>query len=220
MGVVAAGVAKADADLIAISGDCGGTGASPLSSIKNAGVPWELGLAEAQQTLRAQRTAIDQVRLQVDGQLKTGRDVVDRGAARRGRVRVRDRAADRRRLRDDAEVSSQHLSRWASRRRTRCLREKFTGRPEHLVNYFFFVAEEVRELMARLGFRSVDEMVGRSRSAARARRRPTRRKARTLDLSALLHAATLLGGARSRRCRSRRTRVVRDQPRRRAAARR
>ena len=109
VGTIAVGVAKARADLILISGDSGGTGASPLSSIKHAGSPWELGLAEAHQAL-VMNDLRGRVRLQTDGQLKTGRDVDRRRIVRRRGVRVRDGAADRAGLCDDAEMSSQHVS--------------------------------------------------------------------------------------------------------------
>ncbi len=108
VGTVAAGVAKAKADHVTIAGHDGGTGASPESSIKHAGTPWELGLAETQQTLVLNRLR-GRIAVQVDGQMKTGRDVVDRRAARRRRVRLRDGAAGRRRLHHDAQVPPQHL---------------------------------------------------------------------------------------------------------------
>ena len=108
VGTVAAGVAKAKADHVTIAGHDGGTGASPVSSIKHAGTPWELGLAETQQTLVLNRLR-GRIAVQVDGQMKTGRDVVDRRAARRRRVRLRDGAAGRRGLHHDAQVPPQHL---------------------------------------------------------------------------------------------------------------
>ena len=154
VGTVAAGVAKAGADLIVIAGDSGGTGASPLSSIKRAGVPWEIGLAEAHQTLVLNGLR-DRVRLQVDGQLKTGRDVVI--AALLGADEFGFATAP---LIVEGCVMMRkcHLNTCPVGIATQdpVLREKFTGRPEHLVNYFFFVAEEVRELMARLGARTVE----------------------------------------------------------------
>ena len=109
VGTVAAGVSKAHADVVLISGHDGGTGASPLTSIKHGGIPWELGLAETQQVLMMNRLR-DRIVVQVDGQIKTGRDVVDRGPAGRRGVRVRDRSARRLRLRDDARVSSEYVS--------------------------------------------------------------------------------------------------------------
>ena len=108
VGTVAAGVAKANADHMLISGHDGGTGASPISSILHAGMPWEIGLAETQQTL-VLNDLRSRIWVQTDGQLKTGRDVVDRRAARRRRDGLRDRAADRDRLRDDARLPPQHL---------------------------------------------------------------------------------------------------------------
>ena len=108
VGTVAAGVSKARADHVTISGYEGGTGASPLTSLKHAGSPWEIGLAETHQTLVANRLR-GRIAVQVDGGIRTGRDVVDRRAARRRRVRHVDRAADRRRLHHDAQVPPQHL---------------------------------------------------------------------------------------------------------------
>lgn len=160
VGTVAAGVAKAHADLIVISGDSGGTGASPLSSIKHAGIPWELGLAETQQTL-VLNDLRRRVVLQTDGQLRTGRDVVV--AALLGAEEFGFATAP---LIVEGCIMMRkcHLNTCPVGIATQdpVLRRKFSGRPEHLINYFFFVAEEVRELMAQLGFRTVAEMVGRS----------------------------------------------------------
>ena len=159
VGTVAAGVAKAHADVVLISGHDGGTGASPLTSIKHAGIPWELGLAETQQVLLLNRLR-DRIVVQVDGQLKTGRDVVI--AALLGAEEFGFATA--------ALVVSGcimmrvcHLNTCPVGVATQDpeLRKKFTGKPEFVVNYFRFVAEEVRELMAPLGFRTMDEMVGR-----------------------------------------------------------
>ncbi|MEX2151933.1 MAG: glutamate synthase large subunit [Gemmatimonadaceae bacterium] len=184
VGTVAVGVAKAHADLITISGDSGGTGASPLSSIKHAGVPWELGLAEAQQALLLNGLR-GRVRLQTDGQFKTGCDVVI--AALLGAEEFGFATAP---LIVEGCVMMRkcHLNTCPVGIATQdpVLREKFAGRPEHLVNYFFFVAEEVRELMARLGFRKMDEMIGRS-DVLRQSTPPQHPKAGTLDLSELLH---------------------------------
>ncbi len=184
VGTVAAGVAKAGADRILLSGHSGGTGAAPLSSIKHAGVPWELGLAEAQQVLRLNGLR-GRVRLEVDGQLKTGRDVVV--AALLGAETFGFGTA--------ALVASGcvlmracHLNTCPVGIATQdpALRRLFTGQPKHVMNFMVFVAREVREWMARLGFRSIDEMVGR---VDRLQARPTDHwKARTLDLDALLHA--------------------------------
>jgi glutamate synthase (NADPH/NADH) large chain len=186
VGTVAVGVAKARADLITISGDSGGTGASPLSSIKHAGVPWELGLAEAQQALLLNGLR-GRVRLQTDGQLKTGRDVVI--AALLGAEEFGFATAP---LIVEGCVMMRkcHLNTCPVGIATQdpVLREKFAGRPEHLLNYFFFVAEEVRELLAQLGFRTLDEIVGRS-DLLRQVTSGHHSKAAALDLSALLHVA-------------------------------
>jgi glutamate synthase domain-containing protein 2/glutamate synthase domain-containing protein 1/glutamate synthase domain-containing protein 3 len=186
VGTVAAGVAKARSDLILISGDSGGTGASPLSSIMRAGIPWELGLAETQQTLVINGLR-GRVRLQTDGQLKTGRDVVV--AALLGADEFGFATAP---LIVEGCVMMRkcHLNTCPVGIATQDpeLRAKFAGQPEHVVNYFFFVAEEVRELMARLGFRTMDEMIGRT-DLLRVLPASENAKARTLDLSALLHLA-------------------------------
>jgi glutamate synthase (NADPH/NADH) large chain len=183
VGTVAAGVAKAHADLIVISGDSGGTGASPLSSIKHAGIPWELGLAETQQTL-VLNDLRGRVRLQTDGQLRTGRDVVV--AALLGAEEFGFATAP---LVVEGCIMMRkcHLNTCPVGIATQdpVLRAKFRGQPEHVINYFFFVAEEVREIMAQLGFRTVAEMVGRMD-----RLRPRELdhwKGRTLDLTPLLH---------------------------------
>jgi glutamate synthase (NADPH) large chain len=183
VGTVAAGVAKAHADLIVISGASGGTGASPISSIKHAGIPWEMGLAETQQTLVLNGLR-DRVRVQTDGQLRTGRDVVL--AALLGA--------------DEFGFSTAPLIVEGCIMMRKChlntcpvgvatqdpvLRAKFTGQPEHVINYFFFVAEEARRLMAELGFRSMQEMIGRSDRLA-----PVKLdhwKASRVDLSPVIH---------------------------------
>ncbi len=187
VGTVAAGVAKARADLILISGDSGGTGASPLSSIMRAGSPWELGLAETQQTLVINGLR-GRVRLQTDGQLKTGRDVVV--AALLGADEFGFATAP---LIVEGCVMMRkcHLNTCPVGIATQDpeLRARFSGQPEHVVNYFFFIAEEVRELLARLGFRTMDEMIGRS-DLLRPLPASHNAKANTLDLSALLHLAT------------------------------
>jgi len=194
VGTVAAGVAKARADLILISGDSGGTGASPLSSIMRAGSPWELGLAETQQTLVINGLR-GRVRLQTDGQLKTGRDVVV--AALLGADEFGFATAP---LIVEGCVMMRkcHLNTCPVGIATQDpeLRARFTGQPEHVVNYFFFIAEEVRELMARLGFRTMDEMIGRT-DMLRALPSSDNAKANTLDLSALLHLATPASRART-----------------------
>ena len=160
VGTVAAGVTKAKADHLVIAGHDGGTGASPLSSIKHAGSPWELGLAETQQTLVLNRLR-GRVRVQVDGQIKTGRDVFigallgadEFGFATAPLV-----------VQGCIMMRKCHLNTCPVGVATQDpeLRRKFTGQPEHVVNYFFFVAEELRELMAQLGVRRVDEIIGRS----------------------------------------------------------
>jgi glutamate synthase (NADPH/NADH) large chain len=160
VGTVAAGVAKAKADHVLVSGYDGGTGASPLSSVMHAGTPWELGLAETQQTLVLNRLR-GRVRLQADGQMKTGRDVLV-GALLGA---------------DEFGFSTAPLVVEGCIMMRKChlntcpvgvatqdpvLRRRFSGQPEHVVNYFFFVAEEVRELMASMGLRKFDELIGRA----------------------------------------------------------
>ncbi|MFL5593166.1 MAG: glutamate synthase large subunit, partial [Gemmatimonadaceae bacterium] len=191
VGTVAAGVAKARADLILISGDSGGTGASPLSSIMRAGSPWELGLAETQQTL-VMNGLRGRVRLQTDGQLKTGRDVVV--AAMLGADEFGFATAPLI-VQGCVMMRKCHLNTCPVGIATQDpeLRVRFAGQAEHVVNYFFFVAEEVREIMSRLGCRTMDEMIGRTDLLRSAVGDELNRKARTLDLSALLHLATPVG---------------------------
>jgi glutamate synthase (NADPH) large chain len=159
VGTVAAGVSKAKADHIVIAGHDGGTGASPLSSIKHAGTPWELGLSEAQQTLVLNGLR-GRVRVQADGQMKTGRDVVI--AAMLGADEIGFATAP---LVAEGCIMMRkcHLNTCPVGVATQdpLLRKKFTGKPEHVVNYFFFVAEEARQLMAQLGIRSYEELIGR-----------------------------------------------------------
>ena len=184
VGTVAAGVAKARADVVLISGHDGGTGASPLTSIKHGGIPWELGLAETQQVL-VRNQLRDRIVVQVDGQLKTGRDVVIAallGAEEFGfatAVLV---------VSGCVMMRVCHLNTCPVGIATQDpeLRKRFTGRPEFVENYFRFVAEEVRELMAHLGFRTFDEMVGR---VERLDTRPAAAhwKANGLDLSRIIH---------------------------------
>ncbi|HET9763557.1 MAG TPA: glutamate synthase-related protein, partial [Casimicrobiaceae bacterium] len=160
VGTVAAGVSKAKADHVTIAGHDGGTGASPVSSIKHAGTPWELGLAETQQTLVLNRLR-GRIAVQVDGQMKTGRDVAigamlgadEFGFATAPLV-----------VEGCIMMRKCHLNTCPVGIATQDpeLRRKFTGQPEHVVNYFFFVAEEVREIMAKLGLRTFNELVGRS----------------------------------------------------------
>ncbi|MFG1396527.1 glutamate synthase large subunit [Roseixanthobacter pseudopolyaromaticivorans] len=159
VGTVAAGVAKARADHITISGFEGGTGASPLTAIKHAGSPWEIGLAETQQTLVANRLR-GRIVLQVDGGLRTGRDAVIGavlGADEFGFSTAPLIAAG------CIMMRKCHLNTCPVGVATQdpVLRKRFKGTPEHVINYFFFIAEEMREIMAQLGFRTVEEMVGR-----------------------------------------------------------
>jgi glutamate synthase (NADPH/NADH) large chain len=183
VGTVAAGVAKAHADVILISGHDGGTGASPLSSIQHAGTPWELGLAEAQQVL-LMNDLRSRVVLQADGQLKTGRDVAFAalfGAEEFGFATAPLVASG------CIMMRKCHLNTCPVGVATQdpVLRARFTGAPEHVINYMVFVAEELREIMARLGFRTVDEMVGRIDCVAPRTAIP-RPKARSLDFARML----------------------------------
>jgi glutamate synthase (ferredoxin) len=184
VGTVAAGVAKAFSDVVLISGHDGGTGASPLTSIKHGGIPWELGLAETQQTLVLNKLR-DRIVVQVDGQLKTGRDVVI--AALLGAEEYGFATAPLV-VMGCVMMRVCHLNTCPVGIATQDpeLRKRFTGRPEFVETFFRFVAEEVRELMARLGFRTVDEMIGR---VDRIDVRPAvdHWKARGLDFSAILH---------------------------------
>jgi glutamate synthase domain-containing protein 2/glutamate synthase domain-containing protein 3 len=184
VGTVAAGVSKAKADVVLISGYDGGTGASPLTSIKHAGIPWELGLAETQQVL-VMNDLRGRIRVETDGQLKTGRDVVI--AALLGAEEFGFASA--------ALVASGcimmrvcHLNTCPVGIATQDprLRKKFEGKPEHVVNFMLFIAEEVRELMAQLGFRSIDEMVGRV-DRLDARDAVEHWKASGIDLTQILH---------------------------------
>ena len=184
VGTVAAGVAKAHADVVLISGHDGGTGASPLTSIKHGGIPWELGLAETQQVLVLNKLR-DRIVVQVDGQLKTGRDVViaallgaeEFGFATMPLVVL-----------GCIMMRVCHLNTCPVGIATQDpeLRKRFAGNPEYVVNYFRFLAQEVREWMARLGFRTMEEMIGR---VDRLDVKPAldHWKARGLDLSAILY---------------------------------
>ena len=184
VGTVAAGVAKARADVILISGYDGGTGASPLSSIRHAGVPWELGLSETQQVL-VMNDLRSRVRIQVDGKLQTGRDVAV--AALLGA--------------EEFGFSTAPLISMGCIMMRKChlntcpvgvatqdpeLRKKFQGQPEDVINFFFFVAEDLRQVMAELGFRTVNEMVGRVDCLVQ-RKDVTHWKAKGIDLSATLY---------------------------------
>ncbi len=159
VGVVAAGVAKAHADLVLISGHDGGTGASPLTSIKHAGIPWELGLSETQQVL-VMNDLRSRIRVQTDGKLQTGRDVAI--AALLGAEEFGFSTAPLVTL-GCIMMRKCHLNTCPVGIATQdpALRAKFRGQPEHLINFFFFIAQEVRSIMAEMGFRTMDEMVGR-----------------------------------------------------------
>jgi glutamate synthase (NADPH/NADH) large chain len=184
VGTVAAGVAKAHADVVLISGHDGGTGASPLTSIKHAGVPWELGLAETQQVLRLNGLR-DRIVVQVDGQMKTGRDVVV--AALLGAEEFGFATAP---LVVSGCIMMRvcHLNTCPVGIATQDpeLRKKFNGKPEFVENFFRFIAEEVRELMAFLGFRTMDEMIGRV-DCLDVKPALDHWKAHGLDLSTILH---------------------------------
>jgi glutamate synthase (NADPH/NADH) large chain len=184
VGTVAAGVSKAKADHVTISGHDGGTGASPWSSIKHAGTPWELGLAETQQTLVLNRLR-GRIAVQVDGQMKTGRDVVIGamlGADEFGFATAPLVASG------CVMMRKCHLNTCPVGVATQdpVLRRKFAGRPEHVINYLFFVAEEARELMARLGVRRLDELIGRC-DLLDMRKGIEHWKARGLDFSRIFH---------------------------------
>jgi len=184
VGTVAAGVAKAKSDHVTIAGHDGGTGASPESSIKHAGTPWELGLAETQQTLVLNRLR-GRIAVQVDGQMKTGRDVVIGamlGADEFGFATAPLVVAG------CIMMRKCHLNTCPVGVATQdpLLRRKFSGLPEHVVNYFFFVAEEVRELMAHLGFRTFEEMIGRA-DVLDMRAGIAHWKARGLDFTRIFH---------------------------------
>ena len=159
VGTVAAGVSKAHADVVLISGHDGGTGASPLTSLKHAGAPWELGLAETQQVL-VMNDLRSRITVQTDGKLQTGRDVAIAtllGAEEFGFSTMPLVALG------CIMMRKCHLNTCPVGIATQdpVLRAKFTGQPEHAINFFFFIAEQVRQIMARLGFRKMDEMVGR-----------------------------------------------------------
>jgi glutamate synthase (NADPH/NADH) large chain len=192
VGTVAAGVSKAHADVVLISGHDGGTGASPLTSLKHAGGPWELGLAETQQTLLLNGLR-DRIVVQTDGQLKTGRDVVI--AALLGAEEFGFATAP---LVVSGCVMMRvcHLDTCPVGIATQnpVLRERFTGKAEHIVNFFTFIAEEVRELLAELGFRSIDEAVGHA-EILDVTRAVDHWKAQGLDLAPLFHVPELPEGA-------------------------
>ncbi|MCM8798689.1 MAG: glutamate synthase-related protein, partial [Candidatus Omnitrophica bacterium] len=184
VGTIAAGVAKGHADIILISGGDGGTGASPLSSIKHAGLPWELGLAETQQVLVCQNLR-ERVRLQVDGKILTGKDVVIAsilGAEEFGFGSVILVVLGCVMLRHC------HLNNCSVGIATQeeCLRERFRGKPEYIENYFRFVAEEIRLLMAELGVRRIEDLIGRT-DLLEINKEILHPKAKTLDLAKILY---------------------------------
>jgi glutamate synthase domain-containing protein 2/glutamate synthase domain-containing protein 1/glutamate synthase domain-containing protein 3 len=192
VGTVAAGVAKANADHVLISGHDGGTGASPLSSIQSAGVPWEIGLAETQQTL-LRNDLRSRIRVQTDGQLKTGRDVAIAAAL----------GADEFGFSTAPLIATGCIMMRACHLNT-CpvgiatqdpeLRKRFKGQPEHVVNFCFYVAEELREIMASLGVRRVDELIGRT-DLLEVDAAIDHWKARGVDLTQILHYPEIPEGA-------------------------
>ena len=184
VGTVAAGVAKAKADVILISGFDGGTGASPLTSLRHAGLPWELGIAEAQQTL-VMNGLRNRIVLECDGQLKTGRDVAIAcllGAEEFGFATAPLVASGCIMMRVchlntcPVGIATQNPE----------LRKKFKGKPEHVVNYMYFVAQELREIMAKLGFKTIDDMVGQVQKLNH-NKAIEHYKASGIDLSPILH---------------------------------
>jgi glutamate synthase (NADPH) large chain len=184
VGTVAAGVAKAKADAILISGHDGGTGASPISSVRHAGLPWELGLAEAHQTL-VKNNLRSRIVLQTDGQIRTGRDIAvatllgaeEWGVATAALV-----------VEGCIMMRKCHLNTCPVGIATQDseLRKLFTGDPDHVVNFFYFLAQDLRETMAELGFRTVNDMVGRT-DVLRVRQDVDHWKVKKLDLSPILH---------------------------------
>ncbi len=193
VGTVAAGVAKAKADVVLISGFDGGTGASPLTSLKHAGLPWELGIAEAQQTL-VMNDLRNRIVLECDGQLKTGRDVAIAcllGAEEFGFATAPLVASGCIMMRVchlntcPVGIATQNPE----------LRKKFKGKPEHVVNYMYFVAEELREIMAQLGFRTLNEMVGQVEKLDR-KKAISHYKANGIDLTPILHQVDVPAGTK------------------------
>ncbi|MGB5555386.1 MAG: glutamate synthase large subunit, partial [Flavobacteriaceae bacterium] len=193
VGTVAAGVSKAKADVVLISGFDGGTGASPLTSLKHAGLPWELGIAEAQQTL-VMNDLRNRIVLECDGQLKTGRDVAVAcllGAEEFGFATAPLVASGCIMMRVchlntcPVGIATQNPE----------LRKKFEGKPEHVVNYMYFVAQELREIMAQLGFRTVNEMVGQVQKLDR-KKAINHYKANGIDLSPILHQVDVPAGTK------------------------
>jgi len=185
VGIIASGVAKAKADVILISGHDGGTGASPLTSIRHAGLPWEMGLAEAHQTLVRNRMR-DRVVLQSDGQVRTGRDLAIAtllGAQEWG-IATAALVAEGCILMRKCHVNTCPVGIATQNPE---LRKRFGAKPEHVVNMFTFLAHELREIMAQLGFRTVNEMVGRV-EMLKAKKEFSHWKYRTLDLSPILYS--------------------------------
>ena len=197
VGIIAAGISKGKGDVVLISGDSGGTGASPLSSIKHAGIPWELGVSETQQVLTANGLR-DRIAVQTDGQIKTSRDVAI--AALLGA--------------DEWGVATAALITMGCIMLRKChlntcsvgvatqdpeLREKFAGTPEAVVNYFILLAEELRKRMASMGFRTVNEMIGRA-DMLKQRDDIDHFKAKTLDLSRVLVESNPLDGDHAYQC--------------------
>ncbi|MBU2949072.1 glutamate synthase large subunit [Zobellia uliginosa] len=193
VGTVAAGVSKAKADVVLISGFDGGTGASPLTSLKHAGLPWELGVAEAQQTL-VMNDLRNRIVLECDGQLKTGRDVAVAcllGAEEFGFATAPLVASGCIMMRVchlntcPVGIATQNPE----------LRKKFAGKPEHVVNYMYFVAQELREIMAQLGFRTINEMVGQVQKLDR-KKAIDHYKSAGIDLTPILYQVDVPAGTK------------------------
>ncbi|MFC5044813.1 glutamate synthase large subunit [Aquimarina hainanensis] len=193
VGTVAAGVAKAKADVVLVSGFDGGTGASPLTSLKHAGLPWELGIAEAQQTLVGNNLR-NRIVLECDGQLKTGRDVAIAcllGAEEFGFATAPLVASGCVMMRVchlntcPVGIATQNPE----------LRKRFKGKPEHVVNYMYFIAQELREIMAQLGFRTVNEMVGQVQKLNH-KKAIDHYKAAGVDISPILHQVSVEEGVK------------------------
>ena len=199
VGTIAAGVSKGHADVVLISGDSGGTGASPESSIKYAGLPWELGIAETQQVL-VMNDLRGRIVVQTDGQLKTGRDVAI--ACMLGAEEFGFSTAPLISL-GCIMLRKCHLNTCSVGIATQDpeLRKNFAGQPEHVINYFFFVAEHLREIMAQLGFHTINEMVGRV-DRLETRKVIDHWKARGLDFSNLLHKPEVPEGVATYHCQS------------------
>ena len=195
VGTIAAGVAKAKADVILISGFDGGTGASPLTSLKHAGLPWELGIAEAQQTL-VMNDLRSRIVLECDGQMKTGRDVAIAcllGAEEFGFSTAPLIASG------CIMMRACHLNTCPVGIATQDpeLRKNFKGKPEHVINYMHFVAEELREIMSELGFRTINEMVGQSQKL-NMNKAINHYKVKGIDLSSILYKPSVPSGYRER----------------------